>query len=185
MKIKKGWNRIVFIFPSLEIAVKLPIVHLLKAVRGLIEYVSHLSSCNFKRLFRGLRREMALPSDCDEYPYFRSFLFGGIMANWRELLFFLKTKNPFLQPTYFSLCGVVNIQKMGEPCLISRDELQERLYGLTNSANCDDGHHLSNPDNFCFDKGRFRILDYGNRKTQKIITAHGVKIFESFSAKPQ
>ncbi|MDO8512509.1 MAG: hypothetical protein Q7S57_04505 [bacterium] len=115
-------------------------------------------------------------------------LFHGIACNWREYRFYSRTKHPFLQPTYFSFFGTVNIQKYGRPVRIpfedeyNRDKWWTRMFwmpvlGITNGEVIRDGHHFLNPENFCQDIfGRPKIVDYGLPRTQEIIKKWGEQI---------
>lgn len=176
MKIRKGRNRIVLVLPSIGIAIKLPIIHLLIAIRQIMRDLWRL---NFKQI----RRDMAITIDCSGYIAYRNFMLGGIAANWREFIFFYKTKNIFLQPTYFSLFGLVNIQKHGKLCTMKWRTFTNQIRKITNNEIGYAEHHFTNPKNFCFHKGHLRILDYGSLDTQRVIVTHGVKIFESFLQK--
>ncbi len=171
MKIEKGWNRFVIVAPKFGIAIKLPIIHLFLSIKILVKL-----SLIFE--FRSIFLEMALPIS-DRWSY-KNRLFGGIVTNWREFIFYRRTKNPFLQPTYFSFLGLINIQKMGTPCDISYVDLWCQLLNLTDSGVMADNHHFENSDNFCFDSGKLKIHDYGSIVTQKVITEYGTKIYESF-----
>jgi hypothetical protein len=171
MKFKKGRNRFVFVFPSLGIAIKLPIVHLLQSIVLLVKAIKRLH-------FKFIWYELAIPVS---YPMgYKNRLFGGIVDNWSEFAFFCKTRNPFLQPTYFSFLGLINIQRVGKPCLLDATDFWCQLYGLTDGKVFDDCHHFENPDNFCFDKGKLKILDYGSKATHAVIVEFGIKIIESF-----
>jgi hypothetical protein len=130
---------------------------------------------------RCIYQEAIVPSDCT-YGY-KNWLFGGIMANWREFVFFHKTKHPFLLPTRFSFFGLFNIQTAGEPCLIKYVDLWCQLYELTDGKVFADSHHFENPNNFCFNGGVLRMLDYGSKRTHKVIADFGEKILKSFDPK--
>ena len=171
MKIKKGHHRFVFIFPSLGIAIKLPFIRLWCLVKNVL----HLSA---RMKWRSLWIEMSSPVGYDFG--LKSLLFHGIANNWTEFMFFQKTRNVFLQPTYFSFFGLLNIQKASDPCELNYVDLWCQLYELTDGKVFVDRHHFENPDNFGFTNGKLRILDYGNKKTHGVITEFGTKISESF-----
>jgi len=172
MYFKKGRHRAVFIFPLLAIAIKIPMMRLFKTTKIVLRRLVHLD-------FKMMHRETTRSLDCGGY---KDMLFGGIVTNWREFVFFRKTKNPFLQPTHFSFFGIFNIQKMGEPCSIDSYDLIHQVCLITNYkvAVVDDCHHFSNSENFCLDDGKLKILDYGSRKTHEVIIEYGTKIFELF-----
>ncbi|OGG93353.1 hypothetical protein A2609_01525 [Candidatus Kaiserbacteria bacterium RIFOXYD1_FULL_47_14] len=177
MQIRKGNDRIVFVFPSLGIVVKLPIVHFFFAARCSWQMFFH---CGAKgRRWKILKRYLEFPTK--NMSSFRWFLFRGLSANWNEFRFYRKTKNPFLQPTYFSLFGLLNIQRFDEPCQLEETGFWWQLLELTNGKVSDDGHHFEEPRNFCFHNGKLRILDYGSRRTHDVVLQYGTKIVELFN----
>ena len=159
MKIKKGTDRIVVAFPLLGIVVKIPIIH-------------------FIRLFSVLTTEKG------EFPlywkYWKMKIFSGLISNWNEFRFYWRTRNPFLQPTYFSIFGLLNIQRYGEPCNLQIVDLWCQLHELTDGSVFDDSHHFANPNNFCFYKGKLRISDYGSQRSHRVIMKYGERIFKFF-----
>jgi len=175
MQIKKGQDRVVFVFPSLKIVIKLPIIHLILA------FYPELLRVAFRKSIRtGLKytREyflMRRPS-----PFWRA-LFKGLHDNWGEFCFYQKTKNVFLQPSYFSFFGFLNIQLYGELYPKKDEDIWRQLCVITNDGTMNNPHHFRKSCNFCFYKGRLRILDYGDNKTQKVISRYGVKIFNEFT----
>lgn len=70
------------------------------------ELSRHLKKSVKKNLSRGLR---VLPHRRYEFVALNVEMFGGFMANWSEFIFFVKTRNKFLLPTYFSFFGLINI----------------------------------------------------------------------------
>jgi len=173
MEIKKGKNRIAVLFPSIKIAIKIPKIHLFKAIRLLLHYTLK-DRKNFKNYFSWPIEFMAIAS-------LRSLLLKAIYQNWNEYYFHKKTGNPLLQPTYFSLFGFLNIQKYGKPCDFPESELFWQLLFLTDKNANEDLHHFGERNNFCFQDGKLRMVDYGSCKTRAIITKHGKRIFESFN----
>jgi hypothetical protein len=101
--------------------------------------------------------------------------------NWREYTFFLKTRDPFLQPTYFSFFGLFNIAKYGQPVKLNEGELRKRMIGLFSAVVYEeDWHHFKNRSNFCESrKGDLRTVDYGSTVTQQVITKRKVKIHQA------
>jgi len=174
MRFKKGRRRFVFVFPSLGVTIKLPIVHLRKAIGLFVYFIVHLD-------LRQVYVNVVFPIDSEDIATFKSLAFGGIVANWREFMFFLRTWNPLLQPTYFSLLGLINVQKASVLILARQDDFRTQLCELTQDEAYDDPHHFFNPDNYCLDGGaRLRILDYGSKRVRRVITKYGKKISESF-----
>lgn len=174
MQIKKGQDRFVFVFPSLKIVVKLPIIHFVIAF-----YPELLRVAFGKSIRTGLKYSkgyflMRRPS-----PFWRA-LFKGLHDNWGEFHFYQKTKNVFLQPTYFSFFGFLNIQLYGELYPDKDEDIWRKLCVITNDDVMNNPHHFRKSCNFCLHNGRLRILDYGDVKTQEIISRCGVKIFNEF-----
>lgn len=101
--------------------------------------------------------------------------YKGILENWREYTFYRKTKHAFLQPTWFSFLGLINIQKRGTDFGHTADQFYLSIHEATDGECTRDAHHFSNSDNFCVSDG-VRILDYGSLRTQSIIEKHGNKI---------
>jgi len=168
VRVRKGRNRIVFVFPYLGIVVKIPVMRLWKPL-----YYSYHDIMRGK--WRSLKRDWSAPI---EHEVYRGYIFLGILKNWREFWFYLKTKHQFLQPTYFSLFGLFNVQKYGEECRLSADIFWPQFIKITNWQVFEDGHHFSNEKNFCLSKDKLHLVDYGSSKTQKIVLEYGQKFFE-------
>jgi hypothetical protein len=168
MRIHKGKTRIVFVFPGLGVVVKLPIIQPKKAIDKFIMYQKRFG-------WKLTRQYLSWPA---ETPFgFKWLMFLGILCNWREFIYYVRTHNPFLQPTYFSLFGLLNIQLYGE---VSNIDFGYQLDDLTDWQIRDDPHHFSNSGNFCFYKGKARMLDYGNPKCWETIEKYGEKIVKEF-----
>jgi len=167
MKIYKGKSRIVFVFS--KIAIKLPIIRFIKA---------------FKIAKYWIKRRIFWQS-IYEYNYYtystvQIFLLLGIMENWNEYRFYKETKSIFLVPTYFSLLGLVNFQKIGKPFYMNEELFWKRLYHITQGKIFDDPHHFLDQKNFSKTDDRLQMLDYGNHKCFRVIREYGDKIFEEF-----
>ncbi len=173
MHIKKGHNRVVLVFPTLKFVVKFPIISFYQSCLGLIFYVETGNWKLFKEEFRSTTTVEKLGS-------LKYYLLRGLCANWGEFKFYRRTKNPFLQPTYFSFFGFLNIQRCDESCEIDSDNLWMQLLRLTNRYVWEDSHHFDNPDNFSFCNGKLRMHDYGSAGSQRVIELYGKTIFELF-----
>jgi len=160
MYTRRGKNRFVIVFPKLGIAVKLPLVHAIRAARDFLTY-------GFKPPFPG------------EYnKSLTEHLFKGMGDNWREFTYYLRTRHPFLHETYFSLFGLFNIQRAGVPCGRSMQELWTEIDSLTSGDAFADAHHFANVSNFCHVGDHLKIIDYGHPKTQEIIDKYGSKLYD-------
>jgi hypothetical protein len=166
MKLAKGEARTVFVFENF--VVKISKLHLRRTVEIVWESIR-----------RGYLRK-CLGWGIYTYCSPRRLLFLGIMENWREFIFYLFNRSPFLMPTYFSLFGIINIQEKGEVAKIETVDLWCQLAQMTNHAvNCC-GHHFANPGNFCNENGHLKIFDYGNPKVQEVVKQFGDKIYREF-----
>jgi len=173
MFVKRGSGRIVFVFPSLRLVIKFPIFHAVLAF-----------SPFFSSDFRGwrwkfLKNYMTWPLETK--GGFRCLMFKGLVANWTEFYFYWRTRNPFLQPTLFSFFGLMNIMPFAEPCKFQEDDLWCQLYELTGGKVFKDAHHFADPLNFCFFNQTLRMIDYGSRGCQLVVSEFGEKIVRSFN----
>lgn len=179
MEIYHGSNRIVLAFPLLGIAIKIARIKPKEAWRSFWY--------DLKGYFEG-RYAFSGVVKCLYYQIFefqaegadtiKRALFLGILDNIREFILFWKTRNPFLQPTWFSLFGLINIQTYGRPCDASYGDLYDIMYHLSERAIAEDGHHFNKASNFTLHNGHLRILDYGGILIKDIIIRHGQKFWE-------
>jgi len=111
-----------------------------------------------------------------------NLLFRGVMANIWERRLYRKTKNQFLVPTYFSLLGLINVQKAGAPLIMKSDDLWCQIVNLTsrNEAFCD-SHTFNEPSNFCWIDGHLMLADYGNSKCHEFIEKYSSRLYWRFS----
>jgi len=176
MQYKKGTNRVVLIFPRFGFVIKFPRFHVWVALKTLCDYVFH------KRLRKLIPKWFKY--DFPVYGGFKFLICKGVYDNWQEYRYYRKTKNIFLQPTYFSLFGFFNIQLYAEYKKIFTsycDPLLKRFMGITNEEAYKDPHHFSNPENFCFANNSITVVDYGSSKTQEIISKWGQIIVAEFN----
>lgn len=132
-----------------------------------------------KTMSRGLK---TLPRYRYEIVAFNVFVLGGLMANWNEFIFWLKTRNKFLLPTYFSFFGLINIQKKGE--VLIWEEGDFFVFLQRNSKEKDqvfvDSHSFDNPQNFCIDNGKLKMIDYGSRHCRSFVVENWEQIQNNF-----
>lgn len=130
MYTSKGASRTVKVFQ--KIVLKFPRIYLKRAG---------------KRTYKSLRDGYFWKSiKWGPYSHFSPmrFLFKGFFDNWLEFYYYQKIKSPFLQPTYFSLFGLMNIQKTGTKPNISPDNFLYQLLEITNGEIIVDGHVFEN-----------------------------------------
>jgi hypothetical protein len=172
LKIHIGSDRIVLIVPSLRLAIKIPLFHFIEATKP---FFSRGPSV---KMLKYLKHYISWPIEV--YGSFRRYIFNGLVSNWNEFILYQETHSPFIQPTYFSLFGLINIQLYGDPCQLQDVDLWCQLYGLTNGEVFDDSHHFANHHNFCFHNGILRMIDYGSRQSHGVIIKYGKKITKNF-----
>ena len=171
MQIKKGDDRVVVVFPELGFVLKFPVIRLWIVFRQTILFI-------WNRDFTSIQKHWMYPMRA--WGGFRGLLFKGLAANWSEFWFYWQTRNRFLQPTYFSFFGLLNIQRFGTPCSLKGADLWCQLHEMTNRKVWDDSHHFAEPSNFCLIDGKLRMLDYGSPASRGVVTLYGEKIFELF-----
>ena len=209
MKTAKGSTRRVFIFKN--IVVKVARIYLYSAIRNeIIMFFFHLGAIrkNGKEYFvrkkqikserpkklqeyeeHRIEQEQSMEMECPRTKRYECYgtmaicLMGGVMANYQEWKFYRETKNVFVMPTYFSLFGLLNIQKRGEK-ITFWDGAGVWCYIHENIQNhhqlfCD-GHTLSEIDNFCLDNGRLKMVDYGSRSVEPFLKLNGENLFNNF-----
>ncbi len=113
-----------------------------------------------------------------------SYLTLGIKANKQEYRFYKKTKNVFVTPTYFSIFGLLNVQKRCQKITFWEDK-DVWNYINDNSQNkhqpwCDN-HTLSEIENFCINENnKLQIVDYGNKALEPFLILNGENLFKNF-----
>ncbi len=170
MNFKHGRNRLVLLFPLVVIVIKFPKIFLRDAIKSFWYSVK-------RRDFINLIKELTLPIEADEIKF---SLFQGISENLREF----KCSGFLFQKTYFSLFGLLNIQKYGKPVSETVD-VWHILYSIATEEQKDllmkDIHHLSQNNNFCIDDGILKLCDYGGKKTKKVVSELGEDFFRKAS----
>ena len=153
--------------------------HLIRSIKNRKELSQHLRMSKKKNISRGLK---TLPHRRYEFVALNVEMFGGLMANWSEFVFFVKTRNKFLLPTYFSFFGLINIQKR-ENVLNWKDG--DFFVFLQNNSKIKDqifvdAHSFDNPQNFCLDHGKLKMIDYGSRHCRSFILENWEQIQNNF-----
>jgi hypothetical protein len=166
MKIVKGSSRIVLVFT--KVVVKIPRVYFRRAFKAM--YNSIVRGFFFKSMRNGVYVHSS--------P--RKFLFRGFVENWNEFIYYYKSKLVILQPTYFSLFGIFNIQEVGEK-LETNVDLWNQLYDVTDGMVVKDGHAFRNTDNFCKKDGYIKMIDYGSERTIQVLKKYGDEIFQQLN----
>lgn len=155
-----GRWRWVIALPPLGIVLKFPRFHPL-------EWLFHLY------LYRKIRWKVWCASELNAQSAFYRYSIGGLSDNFGEWLFYLRHPHPFLQPTYFSLFGLMNVQRYGAPLDEVHERENQRMYRwslMTDFGVSKDNHTFGSNKNFCLDHdGNIHILDYGQKRTQRVL----------------
>ena len=159
--------------PRLNIAIKLPRIYLRNGFGTIVTYLRARRPMVFykKEIFSWTVYHDAT---------IKSWSFRGIVDNRHEYVFYQKTKNPFLLPTYFSFFGLFNIQKLGNELKIDSIDLWCQLYEITEGLVFKCSHHFTFAGNFSLKNGKIQILDYGDPRVQEVIEKDGLLIQEKF-----
>lgn len=196
-----GSTRIVFLFE--KFVLKVPVIEFRGAITQLISNILRapraIKQVGWKK-YRVIRKKYAQIkkekiAEIGRKNYAKKYerqgtweilFFGGIMSNWNEYLFWLKTKDALLCPTYFSLLGLINFQKR----VLKLEATEKEFETEMEIALEKDGkrkawadHAISNPRNFGNNEGILVIVDYGDRKTQALIKKYGEGLKKMFNKK--
>ena len=173
----KGTCRIVFVFPTLGIAVKIPIIRMGSALKD-IHYITK-SNDPLTRTYHQIMYKW------DYFGSIKGFLFHGVFENLHEYLFYLFFKNRFpIQPTYFSFFGLCNVVKVGNPLSLSKIEFISWWGKIVDIVGIDirkDLHNFECPENFTQNGNDLFFLDYGSEKIRNFLLSHGKKFFGFFN----
>jgi len=178
MHISKGSTRLVVIFPTLRFVVKFPLPKPVSFTKNLFRALKFKLKGDSKLL----EFMFAMDQDGTYITNVRTTLINGIYHNWKEYKIWSKTKSSFLEPTYFSLFGLINIQKYGEPLKVHHHTLWHQMLKYSDETVWVNGHHFSNPNNFSFHNGIIRMVDYGDFGIERVVTEYGDMIVASFDA---
>lgn len=174
VKVRRGANRIVFLFLLFGFVIKLPRIR----VKSFIAETCRIMK---QRQWEYLWKIRTAP--VDRHFSFKWYLFKGVVENWREYKFYISTRHVFLWKTTFSFFGFINIQPLGEQPKYTRTEIWEILCSIAGNDLFVDCHHFNNANNFCTKNGKLRILDYSSKDVQMIIVKYGDK-FANLNGSP-
>lgn len=177
MPIKSGTARLAICLPSLGFVVKLPIpkpIQFFKCLKGYIWMARKLND------WSKVKRALWLDEENDTVGNIRYTLLNGTYQNWNEYRLWKRTHSPFLEPTYFSLFGLVNIQRYGKELDVSDVTLWSQILDLSEETAWSNSHHFANPANFSFRDGTIRMFDYGGRGVEEVIIKYGESIVQNF-----
>jgi len=174
MHIKSGNDRIVMILPK----------------QGFVLKIARFSFKKFKKLLSLVWEYLInekMKKVVGEYggliEYLSVHSLHSIYENLRERRFYKKTKHPFFWPTWFSFCGIVNIQPYAHKVLEFKTETEKGIWFLQCQAltemYCWESNHSWSCGNFCVDEnGQARMLDYGAWSIGFLIEKYGDRLLK-------
>ena len=92
------------------------------------------------------------------------YVFGGIVANWNEHRVWKNFAYDILAPTWFSLFGLVNVQRRGTEVDQQELDLRNPFLPYLDRIDSDLERDITNSRNFCRLNRRIIIHDYGSDK---------------------
>jgi hypothetical protein len=167
MKIISGYSRIVIVFD--KYVVKIARIKFIEAKESVFSWFG-----------RGLFPKAMIKHPDIFYRMLESLLLLGVLENWHEYRLYKKTKLAFLVPTYFSLLGLINIQRRGVLFEMDTVVLWYQMVRISNNEVWDHPHHFCNPANFCKTNGKLQMLDYGSFRSHRVIKKYGEKMQREF-----
>jgi hypothetical protein len=166
-----GRWRWVIVLPPLGIVLKFPRFYPLEWLKSDVFKFRYIGRILWQRQWTSLKVLWAYQTHPESG--FVRYSIGGLSDNFGEWLFYLQHPHPFLQPTYFSFFGLVNVQRYGAPLDEAHERETDRMkrWGqITEWGVYKDSHTFGSNQNFCLDRnGHTHILDYGQRKTQRVL----------------
>ncbi|HEX8993711.1 MAG TPA: hypothetical protein VF803_00475 [Candidatus Paceibacterota bacterium] len=100
-------------------------------------------------------------------------LFGGLAANMSEFWFYLTTRSKFAWPTYFSIFGLCNIQRIGASPPYSDVLYILAQIGMITKNRVRDYHCFANISNFALSGDNLYLLDYASRNSRDVLRTYG------------
>lgn len=171
MEKHRGSTRVVYVFPSVGIAVKfarianplfvLSDAEMIRKARGRHAAWQYLRTSMRARRFS---------------PLFQ--VLGGLAANVGEWWFYVRTRHPLLAATYFTL-GFVNVQRavrpLPEEAANGWGDALVRCLGIDSLFELGDPHAFQ-AGNFGVEHGRPSVVDYGERDMRRAVERYGDRL---------
>ncbi|MFM2374801.1 MAG: hypothetical protein RLZZ234_796 [Candidatus Parcubacteria bacterium] len=182
----RGASRTVIAVPSWGIVCKIAHIDLAEALYLLKRAkVDHDRFCLMgdRQSFRTYLKQQLFERKVEQFATLKRALFHGLVSNWRERRYYKESdgaRRKLLQPTYFSLFGLLNIQKHGAPMTVNGELVYKAYFDVVGPPVNKDGHHFFCASNFHHTGEGVVFLDYGSLVTQDILTKYGEEIQRRF-----
>lgn len=167
MKIVWGTKRVVIVLE--KFAIKIARIRIVPAFKCAVSWLQY--GRFWKSMFK---------YNYEVYGTVHIYLLKGLIENWHEYKIYRETRSSFLVPTYFSLLGLVNIQKRGESFEMEGVNMWLQMLLLSNKEIWDNPHHFAEPANFSKTNGHLQMLDYGSPRCHRVIRKYGEKMHTDF-----
>lgn len=186
--VSKGDTRRVIAVPRLGIVFKFPRIYWAYALNkwrsGRARHRLYKLGKKQGKPFSEFLREQFVEDEVDFGWTIKAFLFGGVLSNWRERKYCKCAgllHRLFLQPTYFSFFGLVNVQRYGKPLSIEDSgAMYSSFFEIAGRDLNADGHHWLKGKNFHLAPDGPKALDYAHKATQRVIDVHGLNLYRHF-----
>jgi len=174
MEFHSGRTRIAISFPKLGFVLKFPKSRPIEFIKFTI---STLRLCYGLKNLKWIKRRLSLKEEDAWHGNIRDHLLNGVYQNWLERSIWKDTRSIFLEPTWFSLFGLVNLQRYGTPNPLTEKCIWIQIYEITESQAQKNNHHFQHPANYSFDGRHLRMFDYGDTDVRTVIEKYGEKLF--------
>lgn len=172
MEIKSGHYKTVFILE--KIVIKFPRIRFKDA------FLASKRLNSKGRLFDHLIKIRNYKAINTDYASIQVYLFRAIIENFFELVFYKKYKFNFLVPTYYSFFGLFTIQKKVKQYNSYRGEHWIKLVKVLDNDIYRGGHTFMAEENYGFDEGKLKILDYGDKRVRDVLLEYSKGIEDDF-----
>lgn len=105
---------------------------------------------------------------------------AGLMENWKEFVYWRRFGFDWLVPTYFSLFGLVNVQKAGEEFDFDKNgifwsQISEHFGDKVYEG---DEHAFAEDENYVLIDSQVRLVDYGNFRNEDFFAKYEERLRE-------
>jgi hypothetical protein len=177
--VKKGSTRIIVGLPRWGYVIKLPRPQPVKGIRSTYEVIKLGRKTG--EMTYWLAQAFGLEAAHDNAMNIRYTLLRGIWQNWEEYRLWRRTGSRCLEPTRFSLFGLINIQTFGpQQRPVTEAELRSQLARLTDGLVKRDWHHFANPHKFSYRRSVLRLRNYSGPVVRTVVERYGEHIARSF-----
>lgn len=167
MRVVQGVHRTVIELPRLRLRLKLPRIR----PHAIPRTMAHLRHAGIRNALGSLRRR---------HGFLHELFLEGWAQNRSERRYCRQQHAFMLEPVRLVLFGLVSFQRLRPTINMTEEVFHQQLSELTDGAILTDPIHFR-ATNFTFEKSHLRIIDYGDRITQSILSAYTNRIHHDFT----